>query len=140
MKYARIDDGKVVEIILPAADDDGSSIAIERRFHPDFVSTLVAIPVGQEVATGDTWAEANGFGPAPPPPALSADHVKATRDALLAEATLRIAPLQDAIDLDAATASEAAELKAWKQYRVALSRVAQQLGFPADVEWPAAPS
>ncbi|MDP9893226.1 hypothetical protein J2W32_001469 [Variovorax boronicumulans] len=136
MNYARIDGGKVVEIILPATDEDGADIAIERRFHPDFVATLVPIPAGQEVATGDTWSEADGFEPPPPPPAPTADHVKATRDALLAEATLRIAPLQDAADLDDATAAETALLKLWKQYRVALSRIEQQAGFPGAVVWP----
>lgn len=29
------------EIIEPVADDDGAEIAIEQRFHPDFVATLV---------------------------------------------------------------------------------------------------
>lgn len=136
MNYARIDGGKVVEIIMPATDEEGADIPIERRFHPDFVATLVAVADGLAVATGDTWSEADGFEPPPPPPALTADQVKATRDALLAEATLRIAPLQDAIDLDEATAPETALLKLWKQYRVALSRIEQQAGFPAAVVWP----
>ncbi|EIU5455941.1 TPA: tail assembly chaperone [Pseudomonas aeruginosa] len=66
--------------------------------------------------------------------------VEKRRDTLLQEATLRIAPLQDAIDLDEATQAEVVELKAWKQYRVALNRVDQQAGYPSLVEWPVPPA
>ena len=61
------------------------------------------------------------------------------RDAYLEVATLRIAPLQDAVDLGDATADEEAQLLAWKRYRVALNRVQQQEGFPQDVAWPVKP-
>ncbi|WP_224795477.1 phage tail assembly chaperone [Pseudomonas fluorescens] len=33
-----------------------------------------------------------------------------------------------------------ARLKRWKQYRVALNRIEQQMGFPVTVDWPTAPS
>ncbi|APC16280.1 hypothetical protein BLL42_11280 [Pseudomonas frederiksbergensis] len=62
------------------------------------------------------------------------------RDRLLAYATLRINPLQDAVDLDEASAQEAALLKAWKQYRVALNRIESQQAFPTDITWPLTPS
>lgn len=52
----------------------------------------------------------------------------------------RIAPLQDAVDLDEATAAETAKLKAWKQYRVAVNRVAAQPGYPGAVVWPTVPA
>ena len=64
----------------------------------------------------------------------------AQRDVLLTQAALRIAPLQDAVDLGDATAAEEAALKAWKQYRVKLMRIEQQEGFPAAVVWPGAPT
>lgn len=61
---------------------------------------------------------------------------KAERDRLLQLAAIRIAPLQDALDLDDATAEEGALLKKWKQYRVALNR----LDLYADpVQWPSQP-
>ncbi|MEG6992778.1 tail fiber assembly protein, partial [Pseudomonas aeruginosa] len=66
--------------------------------------------------------------------------VEKRRDTLLQEATLRIAPLQDAIDLDEATQAEMEELKGWKQYRVALNRVDQQAGYPSQVDWPSPPA
>lgn len=51
-----------------------------------------------------------------------------------------IAPLQDAVDIDEATADEEARLKLWKKYRVALSRVPEQAGYPTEIDWPAPPA
>ena len=64
----------------------------------------------------------------------------AQRDNLLAMATEKIAPLQDAVDLDMATDEEVAELKEWKKYRVQLNRIEQQAGFPDSVVWPIFPA
>ena len=60
--------------------------------------------------------------------------------ALRATADKAIAPLQDAVDIDDATEADAAKLKAWKAYRVALNRLPNQPGYPATVEWPTAPA
>ncbi|MFG0501124.1 tail fiber assembly protein [Pseudomonas putida] len=57
-----------------------------------------------------------------------------------AMADAAIAPLQDAVELDEATEAEAALLKEWKRYRVALSRVAEQAGYPAMIDWPTPPA
>lgn len=62
-----------------------------------------------------------------------------TRDSLLAIAALRIAPLQDAVDVNRATDDEVTRLKLWKGYRIDLNRIEQQEGFPADVQWPLSP-
>ena len=62
------------------------------------------------------------------------------RDYLLSIAAIRIAPLQDAVDLEEGTLSDAASLKKWKQYRVAVNRVPDQSGFPKNIEWPTEPS
>ncbi|MFW3895274.1 tail fiber assembly protein [Pseudomonas bharatica] len=51
-----------------------------------------------------------------------------------------IAPLQDAVDLDEATEAEAALLKEWKRYRVALNRLPEQPGYPNSIDWPAPPA
>ncbi|MCV9917822.1 tail fiber assembly protein [Pseudomonas sp. BT-42-2] len=50
-----------------------------------------------------------------------------------------IAPLQDAVDLEDATAEEDALLKLWKKYRVALSRLPEQEGYPVEIIWPSFP-
>ncbi|MDU5780393.1 MAG: tail fiber assembly protein [Pantoea sp.] len=62
----------------------------------------------------------------------------ATKASLIAQATIAIAPLQDAVDLDEATDSEAASLKAWKQYRVAVNRI--DANTDAAITWPEQPS
>lgn len=54
-------------------------------------------------------------------------------------ADFQIAPLQDAVDLEEATAAEQAALKAWKKYRVALNRVIEQPAYPDTIDWPVAP-
>lgn len=61
------------------------------------------------------------------------------RDKFLALATLRIAPLQDAVDADIATDDEIASLKLWKLYRINVNRINQQAGYPTSVKWPTPP-
>lgn len=55
------------------------------------------------------------------------------------EADTRIAPLQDAVELEEATEIEAVALKNWKRYRIALNRLPDQPGYPASIEWPTPP-
>ena len=50
-----------------------------------------------------------------------------------------IAPLQDAIDMEEATEAERASLLAWKNYRIALSRVPKQVEYPVTIVWPDKP-
>ena len=56
-----------------------------------------------------------------------------------AQADRAIAPLQDAVDLEEASALEQENLRAWKRYRVELNRLPDQHGFPEALEWPPAP-
>ena len=56
----------------------------------------------------------------------------------MAEANRQIAVLQDAVDLDMATPEEEAALKAWKKYRVLLSRLQSNAKYP-DVKLPHRP-
>jgi len=78
----------------------------------------------------------------PPPPTTAELTALALRrrDGLLGTATLRIAPLQDAVDLGVVTDTDTANLKLWKQYRVDINRIDQQAGFPASINWPAPPA
>lgn len=64
----------------------------------------------------------------------------AQRDSLLAKAALRIAPLQDAVDLGDATDDEMLSLKLWKRYRISVNRVSEQDRFPGKVQWPESPT
>lgn len=157
--FARIDTGRVAEIILPMAYDvdaplppdpenppegwptfkAGDEVPIEKRFTADLVATLVDITNVSGVSVGDTYA-GGVFAPYVPP-VRSPSEILATneahRDALLALAATRIAPLQDAVDLDMATDEERAQLLAWKQYRVAVNRVVLSVTSPA---WPVPPT
>ncbi|WP_407733297.1 tail fiber assembly protein [Pseudomonas citronellolis] len=128
--YARIDAGVVAELF--ATDGD-----IAEMFHPDLV--WVEIPDGVSPEQG--WSYADGqFTPPPPPSAEQlASAALAQRTSLMEWATREIAPLQDAVDLDEATADEVSRLKTLKQYRVSLSRLEQQEGWPASITWPAYP-
>lgn len=63
----------------------------------------------------------------------------AQRDSLLAIAALRIAPLQDAVDIEVATAADIALLKKWKQYRIAVNHVPEQPEYPKTISWPTSP-
>ncbi len=56
------------------------------------------------------------------------------KQALLYEATVAIAPLQDAVDLGIATDEEREQLRAWKEYRVQVNRV--DVGLGENVKWP----
>lgn len=84
--------------------------------------------------TGGEWAEE---GSPAPPTEESQRHIQSI---LRESADYRIAPLQDAVDLEEATAEEAALLTQWKRYRVALNRVDTQPGWPEVVEWPTPPT
>ncbi|AVD90721.1 hypothetical protein C4Q26_01625 [Pseudomonas sp. SWI44] len=57
-----------------------------------------------------------------------------------AAADAAIAPLQDAVELEEATEAEAALLKEWKRYRITLSRLPEQEGYPNSIDWPAPPA
>ncbi|KWR88757.1 tail fiber assembly protein [Cupriavidus sp. IDO] len=74
--------------------------------------------------------------PTSPVVAPTPEQLTITRDALLAAAALRIAPLQDAVDLEIASAADVAKLKAWKEYRVAVSRTNLTDGA---LSWPVKP-
>ncbi|EBR4477538.1 tail fiber assembly protein, partial [Salmonella enterica] len=58
-----------------------------------------------------------------------------TKSRLLQMASEKIAPLQDAVDLDEATDKEKASLLAWKKYRVQVNRVDTLIPT-----WPGMPS
>ncbi|MGC5702366.1 tail fiber assembly protein [Pseudomonas sp. NFXW11] len=62
------------------------------------------------------------------------------RDQRLAIAALRIAPLQDAVDEGVASESKRSFLTAWKLYRIALSDIQEQSGYPDSIDWPEMPS
>ncbi|MFL1475386.1 tail fiber assembly protein [Pseudomonas grimontii] len=83
-----------------------------------------------------SWVEIPVYLPTPEEMWASA---MAKRDSLLSIAAIRIAPLEDAVEEDMATAADVALLKKWKQYRIAVNRIDQRPGFPANIDWPVVP-
>ncbi|MCJ7959164.1 MAG: tail fiber assembly protein [Pseudomonas sp.] len=76
--------------------------------------------------------------PEPPIDPLVAAQEQLSRLRALADST--IAPLQDAVDIGDSTEEEVVALKAWKKFRIALTRVPAQAGYPLSIEWPVAPA
>lgn len=62
------------------------------------------------------------------------------RDTRMNQAATAIAPLQDAVDLGLETPEKVALLRLWKRYRIDLSDIEQQAGFPVSIDWPTTPS
>ncbi|WP_256344815.1 tail fiber assembly protein [Pseudomonas gingeri] len=113
---------------LLALEDDGSQDSF--------------ITAGFELADDDqvtAFRAAQAAANAPTPAEVIAA-ANAQRDSLLATAGLRVAPLQDAVDLGTASAADTANLKNWKEYRVAVNGVSAQAGFPTTIDWPAPPA
>lgn len=137
--YARIDNGEVVEVITLIPNEEGEVVPVELKFTEEFVDTLVEI-TGVNPSPGERWTYDGKSFAAPIPYQPSPEEIKASnassRDYLLGQAALAIAPLQDAVDLDEATADEVAKLILWKQYRVAVNRIDISL---KDILWPASP-
>lgn len=157
--YVRVENGIVVEFIAGAEYDEppaeqkervppevwqslvdraGAEIPISERFTQDFVAALVDVTSLEPVPLQGMVLENGVFlPPAGPTAAEIYASNKSVRDSFLAIATLEIAPLQDASDLEEATESELALLKMWKQYRVLVNRVDLTAKSPG---WPNVPS
>lgn len=76
------------------------------------------------------------------PPEPTREEVIARADsekrALMEAAAAAISPLQDAVELEMATAEEQARLTAWKKYRILLSRI--DPADAPDIDWPTPPA
>lgn len=150
--YAMVEGGRVTNITIwdgvmpgdappPEPKEDGGA-PIGAWTPPEGVEMVAVTEDTGEASIGAYW-DGNRFAvpasntPAPKP---TAGEVKGQRDALLALATLRVDPLADAVELGEATEEEADALLLWRKYRVDLSRIEQQPGFPEAVVWPEQPA
>ncbi|WP_095143476.1 tail fiber assembly protein [Pseudomonas sp. Irchel s3b6] len=75
----------------------------------------------------------------PPSDAALLPAARSQQKRLMQDAGLAAAPLQDAVDLGVATDEQVEQLTAWKFYRIELSEVPQQAGWPRAIEWPVTP-
>ena len=69
--------------------------------------------------------------------AAAAHAAEEKKTQLLNDATVKIAPLQDAVDTGMVTDVEKEQLTVWKTYRVLLSRI--DTAKAPDIEWPVSP-
>lgn len=143
IRYAVIDGISVANVILWDGTETPNETS-DTPFRDSFDAlglVLVLLPEGSTVAPG-WFYDGTTFSapPAAPQPPMTAAQALAVKTALIAEATVRIAPLQDMVDLGEATPEEEADLLAWKRYRIALTRITSTSpGWPASIVWPEAP-
>jgi hypothetical protein len=57
----------------------------------------------------------------------------------LRRANSEVTKYQDRVDVDEASDTDVAQVKAWKKYRVNLNRIPEQAHFPHPIVWPVAP-
>ena len=153
-RYALVENGIVINVVLW----DGVEYSEETPNGWSPPSGILAIET-EDADIG--WTYVGGvFIPPPvpevPPPTpaevLASQSAKLQGLTQLATAqksalTNRIGVLNDAIELEEATPSEAAELPIrqaqlleWKRYAIYLGRVTSQEGWPPEVEWPVQPA
>jgi major membrane immunogen (membrane-anchored lipoprotein) len=138
--YAIIDkNGLVINTILWDAEDQPDyDYGISSGNKP------IKLQDGDIVNAGYTYNDGNFSAPAPTQDEintqkeLSISRNIATKDALMAYATLIRDTLQDAVDIGGATDQEAAALPLWKKYRVLLNRV--DANTEEDIDWPVQPA
>ena len=110
------------------------AVSVAKDGEPADLSHSITLHVAVEDSPPLVIAE-----PPPPPPIDPGEFALSEISRLRARADYAIAPLQDAVDVDEATDAEGAALKVWKKYRVALSRVPEQSGYPGAIDWPVLP-
>ncbi|MPS98187.1 MAG: hypothetical protein E2581_06765 [Pseudomonas sp.] len=131
--------------MLPHSADAPQAARFPVDLYPgDGQVQLPGLELGERLASTDgviDWSQAIT---AEAKAQAAADQLLATVTADLAQrravADAAIAPLQDAVELEEATEAEAALLMEWKRYRVALSRLPDQEGYPNEIDWPAQPA
>ncbi|ARB85934.1 MULTISPECIES: tail fiber assembly protein [Yersinia] len=97
---------------------------------PDTLTLLAPLTI-YDKWSGSKWVTDKGL-----QQAAAVQTAEETKSQLLNDATVKIAPLQDAVDTGMATDEEKGQLIAWKTYRVLLSRIDTKA---PNIEWPVAP-
>lgn len=135
--YARVYRGVVVEFF----ETDGD---IATMFHPDLIWVDVsdAMPPPGYMWTAEQVEGAWNFSePAivPPTDVELTSYAMARRDELLVIANEATAGMSDAYIAGLLDEADTAKFKAYAAYKLALSKVDQQSGYPITIEWPAPP-
>lgn len=154
------DNGVTIESVVMDSgkynDESGSTIDLQVKFAA-FAEILpfTASPLDGEAHGRALYAAAkDGYFGGIRPYAATADQMNQKVQSLSDEATAKITALQnevntlqDAVDMEMAEPEEEArlplaktELTNWKKYRILLSRVPAQAGFPTKIDWPVKPA
>lgn len=126
---------------------------LEYDAYPELAAGETYSPGAVRVVDGrafQAWV-VNPAPPIPPPDYLAINTAEVERLQRLANAQVtalqgRVDTLNDAVDLEMATPAEiaeqpvrAAQLKAWKTYRILVGRVSTQATWPSAPSWPVQP-
>lgn len=123
---------------MPHYKDDLNNVYWLDSSDDDYLLPGDAVVISDDEAAVLTKALQDSYAELTPEQVLQAANAK--RDELLSVAGLRVAPLQDAVDIGKAGHDDERLLQLWKQYRVDVSRVDRQAGFPDLIDWPKEPS
>ncbi|HHJ4349391.1 tail fiber assembly protein [Citrobacter freundii] len=110
------------------------AVAVDESVYTEFATTTAT--AGKMRVAGTDGMPAWGDIPAPTKEELIASAGK-EKELRISEASAKISPLQDAVDLGMATDEEVVQLTEWKKYRVLLNRV--DISEAPDINWPDAP-
>lgn len=141
----RINGDLMLTLMLPHAADAPQAARFPVDLYPaDGQVQLPGLDLGERLAATAGVIDWSQVVTAEAKAQAAADQLVAAVVADLAQrravADAAITPLQDAVDIDEATADEEGRLKLWKKYRVALNRLPDQPGYPATIDWPAPPA
>ncbi|WP_323088749.1 MULTISPECIES: tail fiber assembly protein [Pseudomonas] len=138
------------QLIISLSLPHGADAPEAARFPADIIQPVngkVALPTPEAMATPPSQGYASidwsQLVTAEAKAQAAADQLRAAVTVEIARrrslADNAIAPLQDAVDIYEATPDEEALLKLWKKYRVSLSRLPEQEGYPNEIDWPEPP-
>lgn len=138
MKYARIDNGLVVEFFETSAD-------ITTMFHPDLVWVGLDGVDPQPLEGWSGYKEGGDWvfkEPVIQPP--TNEELKASalaqRDVLLAAANEKTAGMGDAYMVGLLDEADTATFKAYAAYKLALNKIEHQPKYPSIIAWPVIPT
>ncbi|RXA96964.1 tail fiber assembly protein [Yersinia sp. 2105 StPb PI] len=134
----RTPDGRAWEIV---PDLRGSVAYSTKDGEPQMVNDIGELPDALTLLTPQTaydkWDGSQWVTDKVAQQAGAWGEAEAKKAEFLNEATVKIAPLQDAVATALATDDEKEQLIAWKTYRVLLSRI--DTSKAPEIEWPVAP-
>ncbi|MSU98479.1 hypothetical protein EB795_31945 [Pseudomonas mandelii] len=128
--------------VFAQVQDERLHWKFEQAEPPEFAPDLVIIEITDSAPMPEEGWGFDGAAFLPPPPPSLEEVISRIQGRVSVErqrADEAVAPLQDALDIDEITPDELVALKAWKKFRVELSRIPEQPGYPYAIEWPTAP-